>query len=457
MSESHWYRRSLPTLLSLLVALVLLAEVTHWPLADWLEPLGLMAAMLYCLPAGSAFTRWFVGVAGGASVALIILVPVPLADLLAGAASAGPILALLILVEVLAAGIRAGGYDIALTAILLPYARTAGSMRRVAGIGGFVLAGSGMFVASVPTIYYAFSRQTGPGGLSLALSISRGFAAAAVLSPLAPVVVMAVAASGTPLASYMLYAAPVSVILFALDWLPRRGDDRLMTLETTAGKQPEAEEAAAASRQLWHRGHTLAGLGSVLAFVLMYQAGTALEVHSLARVALAVLAGSLVLGMAERHTWAGVVRGLPAARFGIHAESVPLFAAGGLVGSVLVSSGQLGPLVSLVQRLHLPALEMPFVILLIVAFRWMGVAPVISILILGPVFAQAVSLSPPLYALALTFGGATAFLVTPFSATSLVIAAATGLTPFQVSAGRQWLFVLTAGLLVSTYGLLWLL
>lgn len=453
MQEGNWYSRFLPPFLSLMVALVLLAEITHWPLAVLMESVGLMAAALVCLPASGAFTRWFVAVAGGVSIALAVMVPVPPSDVLAGAASAGPILSVLILVELLGAAIRTGRYDTALTAMLLRYARTAGSMRKVAGFGAFMLALTGMFVASIPTIYYSFAQRAG-GGLSLALSASRGFAAAAVLSPLAPVVVLAVAASGTSLASYMLYAAPVSLMLFALDWLPRRGDARVVTLEPAPADPAEPDGPGAAPRPLWRRAHTLAGLGAVSVFALMYRLGGALHVNSLARVALAVLGGSLVLGMAERRAWTGVLRGLPAARFGTHASSVPLFAAGGLMGSMLVSSGQLGPLVGLVQRLHLPMLEMPFMMLLVIAFRWMGVAPVISILILGPVFAQAVSLSPQMYAVALAFGAAMAFLVTPFSVTSLVMAAATGLTPLEVSAGRQGLFALAAGLLVSMYGLL---
>lgn len=455
MQEGHWYSRFLPPFLALMVALVLLAEITHWPLAVLVESAGLMVATLVCLPASDAFTRWFVAVAGGVAIALALMVPVPLSDVLAGAASAGPILSLLILVEVLGAAIRTGRYDTALTAMLMRYARTAGSMRKVAGIGAFMLTLNGMFVASIPTIYYSFAQRAG-GGISLALSASRGFAAAAVLSPLAPGVVLAVAASGTSLTSYMLYAAPVSLMLFALDWLPRRGDAGVVTLEA-ASADPDAPDEPGALRPLWRRAHTLAGLGAVSVFALMYQLGEALHVNSLARVALAVLAGSLVLGMAERRVWTGVLRGLPAARFGSHATSVPLFAAGGLMGSMLVSSGQLGPLVGLVQRLNLPMLEMPFVMLLIIVFRWMGVAPVISVLILGPIFAQAVSLSPQLYAVALAFGGAMAFLVTPFSVTSLVMAAATGMTPLEVSTGRQGLYVLTAGLLVSAYGLVQLL
>jgi C4-dicarboxylate transporter len=122
-----------------------------------------------------------------------------------------------------------------------------------------------------------------------------------------------------------------------------------------------------------------------------------------------------------------------------------------MFGTLLFESGLVEPLILFVREAQLPWLEFPLLVLLIWALRWLGLAPVISLMILGPAFAPAVSLPPPLYALALAFGGIVGFLGSPLSATNLFVASATGFSPFDVSIRHQGPYVAALAVLTSLY------
>ncbi|MHB8765050.1 MAG: hypothetical protein ACYDA8_12045 [Deferrisomatales bacterium] len=431
-----------PILLCALLALVLLDALTPWRWAALLNGAALLAAAGLCFGGLTRGGRWFAGALALGSGALAFSASVPLADLFSAATNGGQVLGFLLLVEVLGVALQAGRYDEGLTGLLARGAPSAASRRRAASVGSFLLSLAGLFMGAVPAAFYALGGRPGRADLPLAIAATRGFGASVLVNPVSPLVLLALTASGSHLLPYLASALPVAALLLALDWYPRVRED-------PEGLVPPP---AAAARP-WRRAQTLGGVAAVAAAVLVYRAAGAWGVAVLPRIGLAVAAGGLGLGLAAPARFAPRLRALPGERFSSHLGSVPFFILGGLFGTLLVGSPFLDPLLGALGRLHLPLLEFPLVVALIVGLRWLGLAPVISLMVLGPLFAPVVSLSPTVYALALTFGGVAGFLGSPLSGTNLFVASVSGVSPFHIALRLQARYVAVAVGLASLYAM----
>lgn len=417
------------------------SDLTHLAVGEVVTGLWLLASAALCVPLADTFARRFFVVLGTASVALVLARRLPWSVAWSGAVTGGTVLVFLLLVEFLGAAIQVGGYDRALTALLARRARSGSSARRAAWIGAFTLASIGMFMASVPAVYYALGLGGDERRLPLVVGATRGFAAAVLVNPLSPLVVIALSISGAPFGRYLLYALPVFVLMLAVEWWAGA---------RSAAAPPELPEADPAE-PLWQRRHTLALMGAVVAFVLAYGFLSLLDAGALMSTALSVAAAAGALGLAAPSRWPRSLRAVPAERFPKHFGAAPLFVGGGLFGNVLVHSGLLDPVIGAMQGVPVPWLWVPFIVALVLLLRWLGVAPTVSVLIVGPVLAGAVSITPALYALALVFGGVMAFLGSPLSGTNLFVAGATGLSPLQVSVRLQGGYVLATMALFLGY------
>jgi hypothetical protein len=182
------------------------------------------AAGVACLPTLRGTGRWFAILLGLGSAYLVWRYEIPALQVAQAASSGGLVLAFLLLVEVLGVAVRGGGYDAALTAVLGRFTNSAAGIRRVAGAGGFLLSLAGLFMGAVPAAFFALGGEPGKRGLPLALSATRGFAAAVLINPISPLVVLALAASNASLGHFLLCAVPVACLMMALDWLPRSTD-----------------------------------------------------------------------------------------------------------------------------------------------------------------------------------------------------------------------------------------
>lgn len=417
------------------------ADLTHLAAGEAVTGLWLLASAAVCVPLADAFARGFFVLLGTVSLALVLALRLPWSVAWSGAVTGGTVLVFLLLVEFLGAAIQVGGYDRALTALLARRARSGSSARRAAWIGAFILASAGMFMASVPAVYYALGLGGDERRLPLVVGATRGFAAAVLVNPLSPLVVIALSASGAPFGGYLVHALPVFALMLAVEWWAGA---------RSAAAPPGLPEADFAE-PLWQRRHTLALVGAVVAFALAYRLLSLLAAGALMSTALSVAAAAGPLGLAAPSQWARALRTLPAERFPKHFAAAPLFVVGGLFGNVLVHSGLLDPVVGAMQGVPAPWLWVPFVVALVLLLRWLGVAPTVSVLIVGPVLAGAVPITPALYALALVFGGVMAFLGSPLSGTNLFVAGATGLSPLQVSVGLQGGYVLATMALFLGY------
>lgn len=437
------YRYS-PWVLSGLLALTLFDALTPWRWATVASGAALLAASAVYAVDLQGLGRWFSVSFAAGSAALSVAYRIPLSDVLVAATNGGQVLAFLLLVEVLGAAVEAGRYDRVLTGLLARGTPSVGSLRRAVSAGSFVLNLAGMFMGSVPAAFYALGGKPRREDLPLAVAASRGFGASSLINPASPLVVLAMAGSGAHLLPYLASALPVAAFMLLLDWLAGAGPDR-----------SSAEDPSAPAGQRLRSSQAFALAVGLAAALLVYQIARVPGMGVLPRVGLAVVAGALVVGLVEPARLGARLRVLPRTRFVPLADTVPYFALGAAFGTLLVNSRLLTPILSVVSRLHLPALEFPLVVALVAALRWLGLAPVIAVMILGPIFAHAVSLAPPLYALSLVFGGVVGFLGSPLSGTNLFVASVGGLSPFEVSMRVQgWYVATTAGLASLYAGLL---
>ena len=445
MSAGKTPIRMAHVLMAAVIVAVILASFTHWTFATWVEAALLMSASLLYIPYTRGVNRWVSLALIAGCLLIIMLYPSNLDELVSSAVSGGPVLVFLALIEVLGAAINHGGFSQILTSVAVRYAHSPASVRRMAGLSALVLNFLGMFQASVPAVYYALTGNNKALQLPIALSSSRGFGAGLMANPFSPIVIMALYASGSSFSQYLLYALPVAALLLMLDWLPRRGESRITP-------SVEAREREASDQEhRWQRGHTICFGLAVLIFTLLYVLLGNMQVGSILQIILSLTGASLVLGCVHYETWPAQLRKVPQKSFASTAPILPLFALGGMFGGLIVSSDLLDPVLQFMQRAGNPWLEAPIVALILVFFRWIGVAPVISVLILGPLLAEVVTLPPPLYALALTFGTNAAFLSSPFSGTNLFIAQVTGSSPFTISVRYHGGYVTASFLLVSCY------
>lgn len=431
MHARPWTTRLTSLVLFGAVLVSVAAELSQWQPAHTLMGTWLMGAAAISALAADRFARWFSLVLTAVSLLLLGLLGVPWPAALDGAVSGGTVLVFLLLVEVLGGAIATGGYDKALTAMLTGSGRSGRAMRRIAWGAAFVLAAAGTFMAAVPAVYYALGAGAGHRRIAMAISATRGFAGALLINPISPLVVMAIEVSGAPLREYLRYALPVLAGMVVAEWW-------------AAGRaaDPGAGGATPAAGGLWRMRHTLAAAGCIAAFGAAYDALHAYGISTVMRTGLSVASAGLVLGLAAPRPWLRTLRRLPTERYMGHVAAAPLFVFGGLFGNVVVASGVLAPLVAAMRRGNSPGLEVLLILTLMVLLRWVGVAPVVGVLIIGPVLAGAVSLTPSLYALALVFGGVLAFLGSPLSGTNLFVAGATGLSPLQVITRYQGVYVL---------------
>ena len=431
-----------PFLLCALLGLVLLDALTPWGWVPLVNGAALLTASGLYLAKTTGGGRWFAVALAAGSAALALTAQIPLAIVLAAATNGGQVLGFLLLVEVLGVALQTGRYDEGLTGLLARGAPGGASRVRAARIGSFVLSLSGMFMGAVPAAFYALGGKPGRADLPLAIAATRGFGASVLINPVSPLALLALAGSGAPLLPYLASALPVAALLLVLGGVPRGRDD----------PAPPAPAPAVAARP-WQLGQTLGCVAAIAAAALVYRAAGAFGVAVLPQIGLAVCAGGLGLGLAAPARFAPRLRALPRDRFLSHRGSVPFFTLGGLFGTLLVGSRFLDPLLAALSRLHMPLLEFPLIVALIVGFRWLGLAPVISLMILGPLFAPAVSLSPTVYTLALTFGGVAGFLGSPLSGTNLFVASVSGVSPFHIALHIQGRYVATAVAITSLYAM----
>jgi hypothetical protein len=424
-----------------LLALMLLDAFTAWRWVTLLNGAALFVASGLYVTASKGAGRWFAAIFAGGNAALALGYGIPVAQILAAATTGGQVLGLLLLVEVLGAAVEGGRYDAVLTGLLIRGKHSKATLRRAVSVGSCLLNLGGMFMGSVPAAFFALGGKPGRDDLPLAVAASRGFAASNLINPTSPLLVLAIAGSGAPLLPYLAYAFPLSALLLLLDWFT----------EPRGATTPHADSPPQGRAQDWRWGQILAFSGAVFTALLVYRAARALGVVVLPRIGVAVSLGALVLGLVEPSRFGACLRALPRNRFASHAVSVPFFALGASFGTLLVSSGLLTPVLSFISRLHAPPLEFPLVMALLLVLRWLGLAPVIGVMILGPIFATAVSLPPPLYALSLTVGAIVAFLGSPLSGTNLFVASVSGLSPLEVSVRIQGWYVATAAVLASLY------
>ena len=408
-----------PFLLCALLGLVLLDALTPWGWVPLVNGAALLTASGLYLAKTTGGGRWFAVALAAGSAALALTAQIPLAIVLAAATNGGQVLGFLLLVEVLGVALQTGRYDEGLTGLLARGAPGGASRVRAARIGSFVLSLSGMFMGAVPAAFYALGGKPGRADLPLAIAATRGFGASVLINPVSPL-----------------------ALLLVLGGVPRGRDD----------PAPPAPAPAVAARP-WQLGQTLGCVAAIAAAALVYRAAGAFGVAVLPQIGLAVCAGGLGLGLAAPARFAPRLRALPRDRFLSHRGSVPFFTLGGLFGTLLVGSRFLDPLLAALSRLHMPLLEFPLIVALIVGFRWLGLAPVISLMILGPLFAPAVSLSPTVYTLALTFGGVAGFLGSPLSGTNLFVASVSGVSPFHIALHIQGRYVATAVAITSLYAM----
>ncbi|HSH70857.1 MAG TPA: hypothetical protein VK997_13120 [Deferrisomatales bacterium] len=421
---------------------MLLDALTPWGWVPLANGAALLAASGLYLGRITGGGRWFAWALAAGSAALALATQIRLADVLAAATNGGQVLGFLLLVEVLGVALQTGRYDAGLTGLLARGTPGGASRLRAASIGCFVLNLCGLFMGAVPAAFYALGGKPGRADLPLAIAATRGFGASALINPVSPLVLLALAGSHASLSAYLASAVPVAMLLLVLDGVLR------------GRQEPEpATPLPAAARQPWLRAQTLGCAAAVLAAAPIYHVAGVYGVAVLPRIGLAVCAGGLGLGLAAPVRFATRLRALPRERFLSHRGAVPFFTLGALFGTLLVGSRVLDPLLAALSRLHMPLLEFPLIVALIVGFRWLGLAPVISLLILGPLFAPAVSLSPTVYALALTFGGVAGFLGSPLSGTNLFVASVSGVSPFHIALHIQGRYVATAVAITSVYAM----
>jgi hypothetical protein len=431
-----------PFILCALLALILFDALTAWGWVALTDGAALLVASGLYLSKSTGGGRWFAVALAAGSAALALSARIPLGDVLAAATNGGQVLGFLLLVEVLGLALQTGRYDEGLTGLLARGAPGAASRLRAARIGSFALSLCGMFMGAVPAAFYALGGRPGRADLPLAIAATRGFGASVLVNPVSPLVLLALAASGASLFPYLVSALPVAMLLLALDGY-----------SSGRGEPAPHDPAPATEAQPWRRGQTAGCVAAIVGAAIVYRAVGTFGVAVLPRIGLAVCAGGLGLGLAAPARFASGLRALPRDRFLSHRGSVPFFTLGGMFGTLLVGSRFLDPLLAALSRLQLPLLEFPLIVALIVGFRWLGLAPVISLLILGPLFAPAVSLSPKVYTLALTFGGVAGFLGSPLSGTNLFVASVSGVSPFHIALRIQARYVAIAVAITSLYAM----
>lgn len=406
----------------------------------------LALATVLTMPRIHGAAAWYILFLFIVSVVLLIVNESAVGVLARGMVNGGQVLVFMFLAEVVGVALRAGKFDVRLTrgvARLLP-GRT--GLSRAATLGSFVLGLGGMFAAALQTTYYAIAERNPGNELLVATGSARGFSASALINPISPVVVLAIAASSISLPSYLLVAAPVCGLMLILSLLPHRAG----SFEGARGQgvlvsNPENVLVGEHSNGLRYALLGIAALGATYALL------TRFPIPNLIAVGLAVFAGGVILGLSNPNRFRRGMQRLPRERFTIHASAVPLFTLGGLLGELVVANGFLVPIAASISNIAVAWLQVPFIVLLVITLRWLGVPPLITLLVAGPVLLSAVTISPQLYALALVLGSVLAFLVTPLSGTNLFIASVTGKSPLTISLREQGWFCGATLVLVTGY------
>lgn len=395
-------------------------------------------------------------------ISSVAIIWAPINAVAAGAAQVTEIIAVLLAAQILNDAIIYGGYDRPVKSLL---ARLQWPPATVALIGGYLLSW-GFSLTSMPVVYSSLhgsppangqrgaSPHHSPVNIHTAVLLARAFAAAAITAPIQPTVLLAIAITGTPLLSLVGLSLPLTWLVLLVAVLDKR---RYATEDAPSQSVAAARDMGPAtntSRPLEYL--LLAGLFAFLGLATF--AISMLQVRVVAAMAAGIILAALLWGPLGRRLLlnnapvpAGFFQETLTGYVTRMADGVLLIGAGGIAGFTLTHTPLMGIVGAVLQSVHFPALAALLTLVVVVGLRLVGVAPAVVLVTFGPLLMDTLPLSNVALATLLTAGSGLAFVVSPFSVTSAMAAALTGLSPLEMSLPRQMFFTVISGIVVLGY------
>lgn len=383
--------------------------------------------------------------------ALLVLAGRPFPEWIAGTNSMLNIVAILVVMQLFSIPIQVGGYGAALEYLVKRH------FRRETSLFLFVTLATNLFASfllfgTIPVIMSllgpVLERNVADFRRFAAAALSRGYSLVVLWAPGGVNILLVMQATGTGWLDLLPAGLLLCIIGILLSYLLERR--RLVTDNAHLAPEELRGCGAAAGRLAWRKAaEVLAVVAGLIVFMVLF------ERFGFASPTTRILyAGLIVAGL-----WLLALNGSPGlgrsfsdywhSGLGKTVDLAALFIAMGLFSKALVSSGLLA-----FPQLHIsagaPALAPLFLAaipLLIVGVSLVGVHPFISIVIIGQ---MAVSAQLPVdkvpLALALSFGGAVSYAISPFAGIVLTLARFLDSSPTDVS--LRWNAAFSGGFLV---------
>ena len=398
----------------------------------------------------------------GLGTALLVWGGRPAAEWLVGASSMSNIVVLVAVMQIFYIPIRLGGYDEALWTWSERRFTTKNSFFAFITVVTNILA-SFLNIGSVPILVSLFEdalrRRMGNYKRYFSVAVSRAYFLMSLWSPGSVNLYLVVQSSGVRWSAVFFPGLLLALLGMVFSYFIELGKGGLLgpgSAEEAAprtsrrGEHEAAEESGAA--KIFHI--PLVALAFVLSIFLMELSGFASSGQRII-IAGALIAALWTLGLSRRPGLAPLLESYWKDGMMKAAEVGPFFVAIGVFSQGLQRSGILdyqGPAI----RTAIGALGPVSIVLaaaLIVALSIVGLHPFITIVLFGTLLSEAGLSVPPLtIALALSVGGAAAYMISPFAGVIMTLARLLDVKPSDLAIRWNWRYSLsfmTLGLIFS--------